>query len=98
MAGSPRHAHKGKPADDGFIPIATGKYIGAVTLASDSQAVKVGKGSAMLLRVDGSGPEEARATRPFREKQDSNAFAGLRRSSFRPAMSRRSPAVHFSSP
>jgi hypothetical protein len=35
--------------------------LGQVTLASNSKAVKVGKGSAMLLLVDGSGPDEAHA-------------------------------------
>jgi hypothetical protein len=35
--------------------------LGEVTLISNGKAVKVGKGSAMLLRVDGSGPEEAQA-------------------------------------
>jgi hypothetical protein len=39
-----------------------------VTLASNRKVVKVDKGSAMLLRVDGSGPEEAQArTTPSRE-------------------------------
>jgi hypothetical protein len=33
--------------------------LGEVTLTSNGKAVKVGKGSAMLLRVDGSRPEEA---------------------------------------
>ena len=42
--------------------------LGEVTLASDRKAVKVDKGSAMLLRVDGSGPEQAQArTTPSRE-------------------------------
>jgi hypothetical protein len=42
--------------------------LGEVTLASNRKAVKVGKGSAMLLRVDGNTPEEARArTTPSRE-------------------------------
>jgi len=41
--------------------------IGEVTLASNRKAVKVDKGSAMLLRVVGSGPEEAQArTTPSR--------------------------------
>jgi hypothetical protein len=35
--------------------------VGEITLASNRKAVKVGKGSAMLLRVVGSGPEEAQA-------------------------------------
>jgi hypothetical protein len=35
--------------------------LGEVTLAANRKAVKVAKGSAMLLRVDGSGPEEAQA-------------------------------------
>jgi hypothetical protein len=35
--------------------------LGEVTLAASDKAVKLGKGSAMLLRVDGSGPEEAQA-------------------------------------
>jgi len=35
--------------------------VGEVTLASYGRAVKVGKGSAMLLRVDGSGPEVTQA-------------------------------------
>jgi hypothetical protein len=35
--------------------------LGEVTLTSNGKAVKLGKGSAMLLRVDGSGPEEAQA-------------------------------------
>jgi hypothetical protein len=40
---------------------------GEVTLASNRKAVKVDKGSAMLLRVDGRGPEEAQArTTPSR--------------------------------
>jgi len=34
---------------------------GEVTVTSNGKAVKLGKGSAMLLRVDGSGPEEAQA-------------------------------------
>ena len=34
--------------------------VGEVTLTSNGRAVKVFKGSAMLLRVDGSGPEVAR--------------------------------------
>ncbi len=33
--------------------------LGQVTLTSNGNAVKLGKGSAMLLRVDGGGPEEA---------------------------------------
>ena len=42
--------------------------LGEVTLTSNGKLVKVGKGSAMLLRVDGSGPEEAQArTTPSRE-------------------------------
>ena len=42
--------------------------LGEVTLVSNRKAVKVDKGSAMLLRVDGSGPEEAQArTTPSRE-------------------------------
>ncbi len=42
--------------------------LGEVTLVSDGKAVKLGKGSAMLLRVDGSGPKEAQArTTPSRE-------------------------------
>jgi len=41
--------------------------LGEVTLTSNSKAVKVDKGSAMLLRVDGSRPEEAQArTTPSR--------------------------------
>ena len=41
---------------------------GEVTLISNSKAVKLDKGSAMLLRVDGSGPEAAQArTAPSRE-------------------------------
>lgn len=35
--------------------------VGEFTLASNRKAVKIEKGSAMLLRVDGSGPEEAQA-------------------------------------
>jgi hypothetical protein len=35
--------------------------LGEVTLASHRKTVKVDKGSAMLLRVDGNGPEEAQA-------------------------------------
>jgi hypothetical protein len=35
--------------------------IGEVTLTSNSEAVRLAKGSAMLLRVDSSGPEEAQA-------------------------------------
>src|SRR5208282_5638729 len=35
--------------------------VGEVTLASKGKAVNLGKGSAMLLRVDGSGPEAAQA-------------------------------------
>jgi hypothetical protein len=35
--------------------------LGEVTLASNRKAVKVEKGSAMLLRVDGSGPESVQA-------------------------------------
>ncbi|HXP44903.1 MAG TPA: hypothetical protein VN833_31945, partial [Candidatus Acidoferrales bacterium] len=43
------------------------KTIGEVTLASNRKAVKVDKGSAMLLRVVGSGQEEAQArTTPSR--------------------------------
>jgi hypothetical protein len=34
--------------------------VGEVTLASNGRAVKVVRGSAMLLRVDGSGPEASR--------------------------------------
>jgi hypothetical protein len=42
--------------------------IGEVTLTSNGRAVKLGKGSAMLLRVDGNRPEEAQArTIPSRE-------------------------------
>ncbi|HZW96632.1 MAG TPA: hypothetical protein VFF64_27055 [Candidatus Eremiobacteraceae bacterium] len=42
--------------------------LGEVTLTSNGKAVKLAKGSAMLLRVDGSGPEEAQArTTPSRE-------------------------------
>ena len=42
--------------------------LGEVTLASNRKAVKVYKGSAMLLRVDGSGPEAAQArTAPSQE-------------------------------
>jgi hypothetical protein len=41
--------------------------IGEVTLASNRKAVKVDKGSAMLLRVVGSGAGEAQTrTTPFR--------------------------------
>jgi hypothetical protein len=41
--------------------------LGEVTLTSNGKAVKVGKGSAMLLRGDGSRPEEAQAhTTPSR--------------------------------
>jgi hypothetical protein len=41
--------------------------LGEVTLASNRKAVKIDKGSAMLLRVDGSGPGEAQArTTPSR--------------------------------
>jgi hypothetical protein len=39
----------------------TTEPVGEVTLTSNSKAVKLGKGSAMLLRVDGSGSEEAQA-------------------------------------
>ncbi len=35
--------------------------LGKVTLASNRKSVKVDKGSAMLLRVDGSGPKDAQA-------------------------------------
>jgi hypothetical protein len=35
--------------------------VGEVTLTANGKAVKVGRGSAMLLRVDGSGPQEAQA-------------------------------------
>jgi len=35
--------------------------VGELTLTSNSEAVRLAKGSAMLLRVDGSGPEEAQA-------------------------------------
>jgi hypothetical protein len=42
--------------------------LGKVTLASNRKAVRVDKGSAMLLRVDGSGPESLQArTIPSRE-------------------------------
>jgi hypothetical protein len=42
--------------------------LGEVTLASDWKAVRVDKGCAMLLRVDGSGPESVQArTIPSRE-------------------------------
>jgi len=42
--------------------------LGEVTLASNRKAVRVDKGSAMLLRVDGSGPESLQArTIPSRE-------------------------------
>jgi hypothetical protein len=37
------------------------KPLGEVILASNLKALRVDKGSAMLLRVDGSGPEEAQA-------------------------------------
>src|SRR5271169_27227 len=41
--------------------------LGEVTLTSNGKAVKVGKGSAMLFRVEGSSPEEAQArTTPSR--------------------------------
>jgi hypothetical protein len=41
--------------------------VGEVTLTSNGKAVKVGRGSAMLLRVDGSRPEEGQArTTPSR--------------------------------
>jgi len=44
------------------------KPLGEVTLASNRKAVRVDKGSAMLLRVDGSGPESLQArTIPSRE-------------------------------
>jgi hypothetical protein len=44
------------------------KPLGEVTLASNHRAVKLGKGSAMLLRLDGSSLEEAQArTAPSRE-------------------------------
>jgi hypothetical protein len=45
--------------------------LGEVTLASDQEAVKVEKGSAMLLRRDSSGPEDAQA-----RKTDSFAKTG----------------------
>ncbi|MGC2401975.1 MAG: hypothetical protein WA510_19415 [Acidobacteriaceae bacterium] len=35
--------------------------LGEATLASSNKAVKLGKGSALLLRVDGSGPDEEHA-------------------------------------
>lgn len=42
--------------------------LGEVTLVSNSKAVKVGRGSAMLLRVDSSGPEAAQGrTTPSQE-------------------------------
>jgi hypothetical protein len=42
--------------------------VGKVTLTSNGKAVKVSRGSAMLLRVDGSGPEVSQArTTPSRE-------------------------------
>jgi hypothetical protein len=42
--------------------------LGVVTLTSNRKAVKIDKGSAMLLRVEGSGSEEAQArTTPSRE-------------------------------
>jgi hypothetical protein len=42
--------------------------LGEITLASNRKAVRVGKGSAMLLRVDGSGPESVQVrTIPSRE-------------------------------
>lgn len=40
--------------------------LGQVTLASNSKAVKVGKGSAMLLRVEGSGPDAHASANPSR--------------------------------
>ena len=41
--------------------------LGEITLTSNGKAIKLGKGSAMLLRVDGSGSEEAQAhTTPSR--------------------------------
>jgi hypothetical protein len=44
------------------------KPLGEVTLASNGKAVKLGKGSAMLLRLDGSSLEEAQArASPSRE-------------------------------
>jgi len=42
--------------------------LGEVTLASNGRVLSLGKGSAMLLRVDGSGPEAAQArTAPSQE-------------------------------
>jgi hypothetical protein len=42
--------------------------LGEVTLTSNRKAVRIDKGSAMLLRVDGSGPESRQArTIPSRE-------------------------------
>jgi hypothetical protein len=42
--------------------------VGEVTLVSNRKAVKIDQGSAMLLRVDGSGPQAAQAlTRPSEE-------------------------------
>jgi hypothetical protein len=37
------------------------QLLGEVTLVSNRKTVKIDKGSAMLLRVSGSGPEEAQA-------------------------------------
>src|ERR1700729_1116984 len=42
--------------------------LGEVTLASNRKAVRVDKGSAMLLRVDGSGPESLQA-RPIPSRE-----------------------------
>ena len=63
------NAHGAYGFDDLTIPQSgRTKPLGEVTLASSSKAVKLDKGSAMLLRVDGSGPEAAQArTTPSRE-------------------------------
>ena len=55
--------------DDLTIPQAgRSEPLGEVTLASNRKAVRVDKGSAMLLRVEGSGPVESQArTTPSRE-------------------------------
>jgi len=44
-----------------ILPSGRTESPGEVTLASNRKAIKLDKGSAMLLRVDGSGPEQAQA-------------------------------------
>ena len=67
--------------------------LGEVTLTSSGKAVKVGRGSALLLRVDGSRPEEAQAHTTLRERRGNNKFTGCGGIGFvKPGPSQ--PAIH----